>query len=74
MRRMRGGKIVEKRENTDKRDRRDKKYMTIANLCIFLFSNFRKGRLPYIRPVGRLVGRSTSLLIFSINTGIKALY
>ena len=28
----------------------------IANLCFFLFSNFRKGRLLYIRPVGRLVG------------------
>ena len=25
--------------------------------AFFLFSNIRKGRLPYIRPVGRLVGR-----------------
>ena len=38
--------------------------------AFFLFSNFRKGRLPYIRPVGRL----TSPLFFSIYTGIKALY
>ena len=39
-------------------------------LTFFLFSNFRKGRLLYIHPVGRL----TSPLIFSIYTGIKALY
>ena len=36
--------------------------------AFFLFSNIRKGRLLYIRPVGRLVGRSvgrlTSPLIF----------
>ena len=38
--------------------------------AFFLFSNFRKGRLLYIHPVGRL----TSPLIFSIYTGIKALY
>ena len=44
----------------------------IANLC--LFSNIRKGRLLYIRPVGRSVGRLTSPLFFSIYTGIKALY
>ena len=52
----------------------------IANLC--LFSNIRKGRLLYIRPVGRLVaqftgwlvGRSTSPLIVLIYAGIKALY
>ena len=49
-------------------------YFIIANLCLFLFSNFRKGRLLYIRPVGRLVGWLTSPLICSIYTGIRALY
>ena len=48
------------------------------SLPFFLFSNIRKGRLLYICPVGwlvgRLVGRSTSPLILSIYTGIKALY
>ena len=33
-----------------------KDWARIANLCLFLFSNFRKGRLLYIRPVGRSVG------------------
>ena len=42
--------------------------------AFFLLSNFQKGRLPYIRPVGRLVGWLTSPLFFSIYTGIKALY
>ena len=46
--------------------------------AFFLFSNIRKGRLLYIHPVGWLVGWSvgwsTSPLIFSIYTGIKALY
>ena len=35
-----------------------------ANLCIFLLSKFRKGRLLHICPVGRLVGRLASPLIF----------
>ena len=42
--------------------------------AFFLFSNIWKGRLLYIHPVGWLVGRSMSPLIFSIYTGIKALY
>ena len=48
--------------------------MYCKSLPFFLFSNIRKGRLLYIRPVGWLVGWSTSPLIFSIYTGIKALY
>ena len=32
--------------------------------AFFLFSNFRKGRLLYIHPVGWLVGLSTSPLMF----------
>ena len=32
-------------------------WFLIANLCLFLFSNFRNGRLLYIRPVDWLVGR-----------------
>ena len=35
----------------------------IANLCL-LFSNLQKGRLHYIRPVGRVVGLLESPLIF----------
>ena len=46
--------------------------------AFFLFSNIRKGRLLYIHPVGWpvdwSVGWLTSPLIFSIYTGIKALY
>ena len=38
-----------------------------VNLCLFLLSKFRKGRLLYICPVGRLA----SPLIFSIYTGIQ---
>ena len=38
----------------------------------FLFSSFGKGRLLYIRPVGLVVGWSTSSFIFSIYTGIRA--
>ena len=48
------------------------------SLPFFYFLTFEKGRLPYIHPVGwlvgRSVGRSTSPLIFSIYRGIKALY
>ena len=32
------------------------KVLEIANLCLFLFSSFRKGILLYIHPVGRSVG------------------
>ena len=42
--------------------------------AFFIFSNFRKGRLLYIRPVGWLVGRLASPLFFSIYTGIEAFY
>ena len=42
--------------------------------AFFLFFNFRKGRLPYIRPVGRLVGRLTSPLFFQYINKIKALF
>ena len=40
------------------------KYLYLQISAFFLLSNFRKGRLPYIRPVGRLVGRLASPLIF----------
>ena len=45
--------------------------------AFFLFSSFRKRQIALYSPcrsVGRLVGRLTSPLIFSIYTGIKALY
>ena len=62
------------------------KQMLIACHCkslpFFYFLTFEKGRLPYIHPVGWLVGRLvgwsvgrlTSPLICSIYKGIKALY
>ena len=37
------------------------------SLPFFLFSNIRKGRLLYIRPVGRLVGWSVDVTINSFN-------
>ena len=56
----------------------DKLFLLLQISAFFLFSDFRKGRLLYICPVGWLVGWSvgwlTSPLIFSIYTGIKALY
>ena len=42
--------------------------------AFFYFLIFEKVRLLCIHPVGRLVGWSTSPLIFSIYRGIKALY
>ena len=38
-------------------------YCILANLCLFLFSNFRKGRLLYIHSVGRSVGRLVDVTI-----------
>ena len=38
-------------------------YCILANLCLFLFSYFRKGRLLYIHPVGRSVGRLVDVTI-----------
>ena len=51
-------------------------YSYCKSLPFFYFLTFEKGRLFYIHPVGRSVGRSTSPLIFFniYNTGIKALY
>ena len=42
-----------------------KPHEIIAILCLFLISNFRKGRLLYIPQVGWSIGRSAAPLIFS---------
>ena len=53
------------------------KFHILQISSFFLFSNFQKRQIALYSPcrlVGRLVGRLTSPLIFSIYTGIEALY
>ena len=53
------------------------KFIQVANICLFSIFLLSKRQIALYSPcrsVGRLVGRLTSPLIFSIYTGIKALY